>query len=45
LADKLVKADTSLGSLDPKTLKTAIDKYNASIGKRSEVIGNPTVSD
>jgi hypothetical protein len=32
LADKLVKADPSLGSLDPKTLKTAIEKYNASIG-------------
>ena len=32
LANKLVKADPSLGSLDPKTLKTAIEKYNASIG-------------
>jgi hypothetical protein len=32
LMDKLAKADPSLGSLDPKTLKSAIEQYNASIG-------------
>jgi hypothetical protein len=44
LQGRLLKADPGLNPLDPKTLKAAIDEYNAD-RKRPEGIGNPGASD
>jgi hypothetical protein len=44
LQGRLVKADPTLTPLDHKTLKAAIDEYNAD-GKRPGGIGMPGVSD
>ena len=44
LQGRLVKADPGLTPLDHKTLKAAIDEYNAN-RKRPEGVGTPSVSD
>jgi hypothetical protein len=45
LLGDVIKADPGLKGIDMKTLSKAIKEHNASVGKRTEVDGSPSVSD